>query len=50
MNNPSKFGLAFIEAATKIELEVQFDFFDASVVKVPKGDLAVFLENLQFEM
>ncbi|KAJ3302939.1 hypothetical protein HDV03_004451 [Kappamyces sp. JEL0829] len=44
------FGLAFLEAASRTEVEIQHDFFDSSCIRVHKDDLEEFLENLQLTM
>ncbi len=46
----SPFGLAFLEAAERNNLEIQHDFFDSSCVKVGRDDLETFLETLQLIM
>lgn len=46
----SPFGLAFLEAAERTDVELQHDFFDSSCVKVASDDLEPFLENLQLTM
>ena len=45
-DRPSKFGLAFQEAAEESGAKSKHDMFDTSVVEVADGDLQGFIEML----